>query len=166
MNNTHRGLPLARARIEQIFPKLTSTQIRRITPHGRIRTAKRGEVLSEQGDSAASFFVVVSGELEILRPSGAVETLVTVHRSGQFTGEVGTLSVQSQLGSKGKGEAASAEAATPRVSVLERMSRAPESEIMPAKRGTSRALRSGTTGTATKRAKKQAKIASMKSRLG
>jgi len=90
MNNTRRGLPLARARIEQIFPKLTSTQIRRITPHGRIRTAKRGEVLSEQGDSAASFFVVVSGELEILRPSGAVETLVTVHRSGQFTGEVGT----------------------------------------------------------------------------
>jgi len=92
MNNTRRGLPLARARIEQIFPKLTSTQIRRITPHGRIRTAKRGEVLSEQGDSAASFFVVVSGELEILRPSGAVETLVTVHHSGQFTGEVGTLS--------------------------------------------------------------------------
>ena len=92
MNNTRRGLPLARARIEQIFPKLTPTQIRRITPHGRTRTTKRGEVLYEQGDSAASFFVVVSGELEVLRPSGAVDTLVTVHRSGQFTGEVGTLS--------------------------------------------------------------------------
>ena len=92
MNNIRRGLPLARARIEQIFPKLTSTQIRRITPHGRTRTTKRGEVLSEHGDIAASFFVVVSGELEILRPSGTVETLVTVHRSGQFTGEVGTLS--------------------------------------------------------------------------
>jgi thioredoxin reductase (NADPH) len=92
MNNTRRGLPLARARIEQIFPKLTPTQIRRITPHGRLRTTKRGEVLYEQGDSASSFFVVVSGELEVLRPSGAVETLVTVHRSGQFTGEVGTLS--------------------------------------------------------------------------
>ena len=36
--------------------------------------------------------MVVSGELEVLRPSGAVDTLVTVHRSGQFTGEVGTLS--------------------------------------------------------------------------
>jgi thioredoxin reductase (NADPH) len=92
MNNTRRGLPLARARIEQIFPKLTSTQIRRITPHGRTRTTERGEVLFEQGDSAASFFVVVSGELEVLRPSGAVETLVTVYRSGQFTGEVSTLS--------------------------------------------------------------------------
>jgi hypothetical protein len=58
----------ARARIEQIFPKLTATQIRRITPHGRFRTAERGEVLYEQGDSAAPFFVVVR-ELEVLRPS-------------------------------------------------------------------------------------------------
>jgi thioredoxin reductase (NADPH) len=91
-NNTHRGLPLARARIEQIFPKLTLKQIRRITPHGRTRTTKRGEVLYEQGYSAAPFFVVVSGELEVLRPSGAVETLVAVHHSGQFTGEVSTLS--------------------------------------------------------------------------
>ena len=91
-NNTRRGLPLARARIGQIFPKLTPDQIRRITAHGRTRTIEQGEVLYEQGDSATSFFVVVSGELEVLRPSGAVETLVTVHRSGQFTGEVGTLS--------------------------------------------------------------------------
>jgi thioredoxin reductase (NADPH) len=51
-----------------------------------------GEGLYEQGDRAASFFVVVSGELEVIRPSGAVETLVTVHGSAQFTGEVGTLS--------------------------------------------------------------------------
>jgi thioredoxin reductase (NADPH) len=92
MNNTRRGLPLARARIEHIFPKLTSTQIRRITPHGHTRTTKRGQVLYEQGDSASSFFVVVSGELEVLRPSGTVDTLITVHHSGQFTGEVGTLS--------------------------------------------------------------------------
>lgn len=92
MNNTHRGLPLARARIEHIFPKLTPTQIRRITPHGHTRTTKRGEVLYEQGDSASSFFVVVSGELEVLHPSGTVDILVTVHHSGQFTGEVGTLS--------------------------------------------------------------------------
>ncbi|HET6640626.1 MAG TPA: FAD-dependent oxidoreductase, partial [Nitrososphaeraceae archaeon] len=93
MNNSYRGLPLARARIEQIFPKLTPTQIRRVTSHGRTRKIERGEILYEQGDSATSFFVVVSGELEVLRPLGANETtLVTVHRSGQFTGEVGTLS--------------------------------------------------------------------------
>src|SRR5439155_3671015 len=50
------------------------------------------EVLYEQGNSAASFFVVVSGELEVVRPLFPVETLVTVYEPGQFTGEVGTLS--------------------------------------------------------------------------
>jgi hypothetical protein len=79
MNNRRRGIPLARARIEQIFPKLTPTQIRRITPHGRTRATERGEVLYEQGDSTTPFFVVVSGELEVLRPLGAVETLVTIY---------------------------------------------------------------------------------------
>jgi thioredoxin reductase (NADPH) len=57
-----------------------------------MRAMERGEVLYEQGDSAAPFFVVVSGELEVVRPLFPVETLVTVHGPGQFTGEVGTLS--------------------------------------------------------------------------
>jgi thioredoxin reductase (NADPH) len=92
MSNTRRGLPLTRAHVEQIFPKLTPAQIRRIAARGQMRAMERGEVLYEQGDSAASFFVVASGELEVVRPSGAVETLVTIHGSGQFTGEVGTLS--------------------------------------------------------------------------
>jgi thioredoxin reductase (NADPH) len=92
MSNTRRGLPLTRAHVEQIFPKLTPAQIRRIAARGHMRAMGRGEVLYEQGDSAAPFFVVVSGELEVVRPLGAVETLVTVHGSGQFTGEVGTLS--------------------------------------------------------------------------
>jgi thioredoxin reductase (NADPH) len=92
MNDTSRGLPLTRSHVEQIFPKLTPVQIRRVAAHGRMRALQRGEVLVEQGDSAVPFFVVVSGELEIVRPSGAAETLVTVHGCGQFTGEVNTLS--------------------------------------------------------------------------
>jgi thioredoxin reductase (NADPH) len=40
----------------------------------------------------AMFLVVVSGELEVVRPLVPVETLVTIHGPGQFTGEVGTLS--------------------------------------------------------------------------
>ena len=92
MNNTRKGLPLTRSHVEQIFPKLTPAQICRIAARGRMRMVEHGEVLVEQGDSGVPFFVVVSGELEIVRPSGAVETLVTVHGSGQFTGEVNTLS--------------------------------------------------------------------------
>jgi len=51
-----------------------------------------GEVLYEQGHSAAPFFVGVSGELEVVRPLFPAETLVTIYEPGQFTGEVGTLS--------------------------------------------------------------------------
>ena len=49
-------------------------------------------MLYEQGDITVPFFVVVSGELEIVRPSGAAETLVTIHGPVQFTGEVNTIS--------------------------------------------------------------------------
>src|SRR5881409_3822796 len=94
MKNTRRGLPLIRSHVEQIFPKLTPAQIRRVTARGRLRAMQRDEVLYEQGETDVPFFVVISGELEVVRPMGAaaVETLVTVYRSGQFTGEVGTLS--------------------------------------------------------------------------
>jgi thioredoxin reductase (NADPH) len=92
MRNTRRGLPLTSSRIEKIFPKLTPAQIRRVAAHGHVRAVERGEVLVEQGDTSVPFFVVITGELEIVRPSAAYETLVTVHGSGQFTGEVNTLS--------------------------------------------------------------------------
>ena len=92
MSHVNRGLPLSNSRVEQVFPTLTPAQIRRTATHGRTRVLSPGEVLVEQGDSAVPFFVVISGELEVLRPSGVDETLVTVHAPGQLTGEVSTLS--------------------------------------------------------------------------
>ena len=92
MSNNSRGLPLTSSRVEQIFPILTPAQINRIAVHGLVRAIQPGEVLVEQGDSIVPFFVVVSGELEVVRPSCAGETLVTIHRPGQFTGEVNMLS--------------------------------------------------------------------------
>src|SRR5919112_4204922 len=92
MSETRRGLPLISSLVEQIFPTLTPVQIRRIAPHGYMRAMQPGQVLIEQGDKNVPFFVVVSGEVEIVRPSGGVETLITVHGPGQFTGEVNNLS--------------------------------------------------------------------------
>ncbi|MDQ3853084.1 MAG: cyclic nucleotide-binding domain-containing protein, partial [Thermoproteota archaeon] len=86
MSDTRRGLPLKSSRLEQIFPTLTPAQIRRIVPHGHMCTMQRGEVIIEQGDRNVPFFVVVSGEVEIVRPSGGLETLVTIHGSGEFSG--------------------------------------------------------------------------------
>ncbi len=97
MSKKRKGLPLTSARIEKIFPKLTPAQIRRVAAHGHIRTVEPGEVLVEQGDISVPFVVVITGELEIVRPYGAYETIITVHDSGQFTGEVNTLSGRRSL---------------------------------------------------------------------
>jgi thioredoxin reductase (NADPH) len=92
MSNPRRGLPLTSSRIEKIFPKLTPEQIRRIAAYGGTRSVQPGEVLIEQGDTSVPFFVVITAEVEIVRPFGVHETLVTVHGYGEFTGEVNMLS--------------------------------------------------------------------------
>jgi len=92
MNDSSRGLPLTRSNVDKIFPKLTPEQTRRIAARGQMRKIQIGEVLVEQGDGTVPFFVVVSDELEVVRPCGTVETLVTIHGPGEFTGEVNMLS--------------------------------------------------------------------------
>ena len=91
MSNTRRGLPLTSSRTEKIFPVLTPAQINRIEAHGNIRAVQSSELLVEQGDINIPFFVVITGELEIVRAFGE-ETLVIVYGPGQFTGEVNILS--------------------------------------------------------------------------
>src|SRR6266540_48606 len=97
MSDSRRELPLTKSRREKIFPKLTPVQISRIEPHGRIRSVQLGEVLIEQGDTSVPFFVVITGEIEIVRPFGTQETLITIHTDGQFTGEVNMLSGRRSL---------------------------------------------------------------------
>src|SRR6266487_5055936 len=97
MSDARRGLPLTKSQREKIFPKLTSVQIDRIATRGHVHSMEEGEVLYGQGHRAAPLFVVISGELEVVRPSVPVETLITTYESGQFTGEVGTLSGRRSL---------------------------------------------------------------------
>jgi thioredoxin reductase (NADPH) len=78
--------------MERMFPTLTPAQIERIAARGRARGMQIGEVLIEAGAQIVPFFVVRSGQVDILLPSGTSETLVAVHGSGQFTGEVNMLS--------------------------------------------------------------------------
>jgi thioredoxin reductase (NADPH) len=73
--------------MERLFPTLTSAQIARIAARGRRRSIARGEVLVEVGTRAVPFFVVASGEVQALRPSGATDILIVAHGPGQFSGE-------------------------------------------------------------------------------
>jgi thioredoxin reductase (NADPH) len=84
--------PPVHSRIEHVFPTLTPAQIGRVAAHGHVRPISKGEVLVEAGDHVVPFFVVTVGQVEIVRLSGGIETLVTVHTPGQFTGEVNMIS--------------------------------------------------------------------------
>lgn len=85
------------ARIGQMFPMLTSAQIARIATYGQRRAIQQGEVLVEAGAEVVPFFVLTQGQIEIVRPIGASETLVAVHEPGQFTGEIQMLSGRRSL---------------------------------------------------------------------
>ncbi len=75
------------SRPDRVFPTLTPAQIARIAPHGRRRAIAPGEVLVEVGQRPVPFFVVLSGEVQVLRPAAGTEALIVTHRAGQFTGE-------------------------------------------------------------------------------
>jgi len=78
--------------LDKIFPRLKPEQWERILPYGKRRPIQRDEILFQQGDKIPSFYVVLSGELEVLRIASHADTLVTTLGPGQFTGEINLIS--------------------------------------------------------------------------
>jgi len=99
------ALPSTATAGDQAFPTLTEAQIARIAAHGHRRKVERGEVLVKAGARNASFFVVVSGRLDIIQFSDGVETRVVVHKPGQISGELNLLSGRRAVFSVRAGEA-------------------------------------------------------------
>jgi thioredoxin reductase (NADPH) len=44
-------------------------------------------VLVESGEAIVPFFVITAGQIEVVRPSRTIETLVLLYGPGQFVGE-------------------------------------------------------------------------------
>jgi thioredoxin reductase (NADPH) len=78
-------------RKEQTFPTLTPAQIARLELHGTKIAVRKGEILAEPGERHRKLFVVLSGSIEIVRPSMTGEEPVVVLTAGGFTGEMSTL---------------------------------------------------------------------------
>jgi thioredoxin reductase (NADPH) len=89
--------PIQKSTAERMFPTLTPAQIERIATHGHARRIERGDMLFEAGDLVVPFFVVRSGQIEVLRPSEAGADIIALHGPGQFTGEVNMLSGRRSL---------------------------------------------------------------------
>jgi len=77
----------------QTFPTLTETQIARIRPLGKVRKVELGDILFEPDDTNIPFFVVLSGNLEIVQSDiNGAERPIVKHGPGEFTGEMAMMS--------------------------------------------------------------------------
>jgi len=75
------------------FPKLTEEQIRQLARYAgaSTKTFHAGEALFHAGDRDPKFFVIKSGELEIIDVTGDQPKTIRVQGPGDFTGDVGHL---------------------------------------------------------------------------
>src|SRR6266850_5648118 len=75
------------------FPKLDEAQLASLERCSLtvLKRYRDGEKLFEAGQRDWNFYVVRSGEVEIVDESGETPKVVTVHQPGEFTGEVGQL---------------------------------------------------------------------------
>jgi thioredoxin reductase (NADPH) len=75
------------------FPVLNSDQIAQIANCTAVapKPCRDGETLVAAGDRSFKFFIVKSGEIEILDYSGEAPKTIARHREGEFTGDISHL---------------------------------------------------------------------------
>jgi thioredoxin reductase (NADPH) len=90
-------VPSALDAATQMFPTLTGAQIERIRPFGHLRAVHPGDILFEPNQTNVPFFVLLSGEMEIVQPTMEGEREIATHGPGAFTGEMTMISGQKCL---------------------------------------------------------------------
>ncbi|MGZ5959187.1 MAG: FAD-dependent oxidoreductase, partial [Myxococcaceae bacterium] len=88
-------IPLDRR--ELLYPKMTPAQLARVASYGTRREVRAGEEVYRQGDEHVPLFVVLTGQLDVVRPDLDGEHLVLTCEPGEFTGEVNLLSGRRSL---------------------------------------------------------------------
>src|ERR1043166_591256 len=75
------------------FPVLNEAQIAQLISCAKVvpRHCQDGEILISVGQRDLKFFIVQSGEIEILDYSGDEPRTLVVHQKGQFTGGISHL---------------------------------------------------------------------------
>jgi thioredoxin reductase (NADPH) len=75
------------------FPTLDATQISELArcTDAAPKLYRDGQALFRVGDRNAHFFIVKSGEVEIVDSSGDEPKTITIHRQGEFTGDISHL---------------------------------------------------------------------------
>ena len=73
------------------FPTLSDYQQGQIAAAAELRTYQPAEVIIQEGDEAREFFILIRGELEVLRrlPDGGEEPVACLSKRGAYFGEIG-----------------------------------------------------------------------------
>ncbi len=79
------------------FPTLTAAQMERLSSFGVRRQTTAGEVLLPAGARDAPLFVVVRGQIQVLRSLAGVDTVFVAHGPRQFSGEANLLTGRPSL---------------------------------------------------------------------
>jgi thioredoxin reductase (NADPH) len=83
--------------INGAYPRLSSSDVQRLLPHGELRRMSAGEVLFSAGEVVSDFIVICSGLVAILDNDEGQEHVIRVHGSGRFLGDLGLLEGQPVL---------------------------------------------------------------------
>ncbi|MCP4042668.1 MAG: ATP-binding cassette domain-containing protein [Gammaproteobacteria bacterium] len=82
-----------REQLSLALPTLTDRELDGITEHTDIQVYPPGDVIIRQGEIATAFYVLVRGEVEVVRtdPNGKEERLAILSKRGDYFGEIGLL---------------------------------------------------------------------------
>ncbi len=75
-----------------LFDHLRPDQLQWLLDHGEEVNVEQGKYIFRQGDDADYFYVVLTGEMQIVQDTNGVERVLNTHRDGGFSGEVPLLS--------------------------------------------------------------------------
>lgn len=74
-----------------LFPKLSDEALQQLQQQGTEIQLDAGDVLFSEGDADDNFLVVLEGEIKIAKQVGGETRLLTIHRRGEFIGELSML---------------------------------------------------------------------------
>jgi len=79
-------------RRDQMFLRFSDDDLERLARFGDPRSYKSGDMLARVGEVGPGLMLILSGRVEVTRPSGAGREQIIIHERGNFMGELAQLS--------------------------------------------------------------------------
>lgn len=85
------------SRLQEVHPTLSDAEIETVSSYGTHRRFEDGERLWEIGQRDAPFYLVLAGEMDVLRRDEKGEHVMATHGRGRYAGEIVTMTGRAPL---------------------------------------------------------------------